>query len=263
MADHKYIEKIVKNGKTRYFYTVEELNAYKKALSSKDEADKYISSALSPTGKPKRKTHYTDSDRKRLLKLAKINTDNARERLNNKGYINSVKKNAPEFYKKLKRKDKYRSDYERAKTVKGKAEDVKKVFNKYNPETAKKIEKGKKKVDRVVKEMKGYKNALSSKDEADKYIKSAYGEDKKVTNKNRDKLVKKINNDYKKTSKLMKKKGMAEYLEYEDPNLMKRYKNTEKKKRDYEKAKTTKGKIDDLKKNYKKYHPSKNNQKKF
>ena len=125
------------------------------------------------------------------------------------------------------------------------------------------VKNGKTRYFYTLEELNAYKKALSSKDEADKYIKSAYGEDKKVTNKNRDKLVKKINNDYKKTSKLMKKKGMAEYLEYENPNLMKRYKNTEKKKRDYEKAKTTKGKIDDLKKNYKKYHPSKNNQKKF
>lgn len=261
MADHKYIEKIVKNGKTRYFYTVEELNAYKKALSSKDEADKYINSALSPTGKPKRKTYYTDSDRKRLLKLAKINTDNARERLNNKGYINSVKKNAPEFYKKLKRKDKYRSDYERAKTVKGKAEDVKKVFDKYHPETAKKIEKGKKKVDRVVKEMKGYKNALSSKDEADKYIKSAYGKDTKVTNKNRDKLVNKTNKDVKKVDKHLYKDGWDEYYEYTDPKLMKQYRKVKKNKADYESAKTLKGKKEDFTENYRKYHPKKKKKK--
>ena len=71
------------------------------------------------------------------------------------------------------------------------------------------VKNGKTRYFYTVEELNAYKKALSSKDEADKYIKSAYGEDKKVTNKNRDKLVKKINNDYKKTSKLMKKKGMA------------------------------------------------------
>ena len=257
MADHKYIEKIVKNGKTRYFYTVEELNAYKKALSSKDEADKYIKSAY---GEDKK---VTNKNRDKLVK--KINNDykKTNKLMKKKGMAEYLEYEDPNLMKRYKNTEKKKRDYERAKTVKGKIDDVIKVLGKYHPETVKKVEKGRKKVDRVVKEMKGYKNALSSKDEADKYIKSAYGEDKKVTNKNRDKLVKKINNDYKKTNKLMKKKGMAEYLEYEDPNLMKQYKNTEKKKRDYEKAKTTKGKIDDLKKNYKKYHPSKNNQKKF
>ena len=257
MADHKYIEKIVKNGKTRYFYTVEELNAYKKALSSKDEADKYIKSAY---GEDKK---VTNKNRDKLVK--KINNDYKKtsKLMKKKGMAEYLEYEDPNLMKRYKNTKKKKRDYEKAKTTRGKIDDVIKALGKYHPETAKKIEKGKKKVDRVVKEMKGYKNALSSKDEADKYIKSAYGKDKKVTNKNRDKLVKKINNDYKKTNKLMKKKGMAEYLEYEDPNLMKRYKNTEKKKRDYEKAKTTKGKIDDLKKNYKKYHPSKNNQKKF
>ena len=257
MADHKYIEKIVKNGKTRYFYTIEELNAYKNALSSKDEADKYIKSAY---GKDKK---VTNKNRDKLVK--KINNDYKKtsKLMKKKGMAEYLEYENPNLMKRYKNTEKKKRDYEKAKTTKGKIDDVIKALGKYHPETAKKIEKGKKKVDRVVKEMKGYKNALSSKDEADKYIKSAYGKDKKVTNKNRDKLVKKINNDYKKTSKLMKKKGMAEYLEYENPNLMKRYKNTEKKKRDYEKAKTTKGKIDDLKKNYKKYHPSKNNQKKF
>ena len=257
MAGHKYIEKIVKNGKTRYFYTVEELNAYKKALSSKDEADKYIKSAY---GEDKK---VTNKNRDKLVK--KINNDYKKtsKLMKKKGMAEYLEYEDPNLMKRYKNTEKKKRDYEKAKTTKGKIDDVIKALGKYHPETAKKVENGRKKVDRVVKEMKGYKKALSSKDEADKYIKSAYGEDKKVTNKNRDKLVKKINNDYKKTSKLMKKKGMAEYLEYEDPNLMKRYKNTEKKKRDYEKAKTTKGKIDDLKKNYKKYHPSKNNQKKF
>ena len=39
---HKYIHKIVQNGKTRYFYTKQELDAYRKALSSKDEETKYL-----------------------------------------------------------------------------------------------------------------------------------------------------------------------------------------------------------------------------
>ena len=34
------------------------------------------------------------------------------------------------------------------------AEDVKKVFNKYHPETTRKIEKGKKKVDKIIKKLK-------------------------------------------------------------------------------------------------------------
>ena len=253
MADHKYIEKIVKNGKTRYFYTIEELNAYKKALSSKDEADKYIKSAY---GEDKK---VTNKNRDKLVK--KINNDYKKtsKLMKKKGMAEYLEYKDPNLMKQYKNTKKKKRDYEKAKTTRGKIDDVIKALGKYHPETAKKVENGRKKVDRVVKEMKGYKKALSSKDEADKYIKSAYGEDKKVTNKNRDKLVKKINNDYKKTSKLMKKKGMAEYLEYKDPNLMKQYKNTKKKKRDYEKAKTTRGKIDDLKKNYKKYHPSKNN----
>lgn len=255
MAGHKYIDKIIKNGKTRYFYTMEELNAYKKALSSKDEEKAFIRA-----NNVKRKPTAGNgvNTRKEQIKTAYARTYGSKMNL-------KKAKNPAEFGKKMGDyviRKKTMDDYEKAKTVKGKIDDVIKVLGKYHPETAKKVEKGRKKVDRVVKEMKGYKNALSSKDEADKYIKSAYGEDKKVTNKNRDKLVKKINNDYKKTNKLMKKEGMVEYLEYEDPNLMKQYKNTEKKKRDYEKAKTTKGKIEDLKKNYKKYHPSKNNKKK-
>lgn len=260
MAGHKYIDKIIKNGKARYFYTMEELNAYKKALSSRDEERKFLKVNGVKSNKDSSRRNNINTAYARTI-VAKGNASKARKntKVKSRSFGEIVKKNSDRISTEqdYKRRKRAMDDYERSKTAKGKAEDVKKVFDKYHPETAKKIEKGKKKVDRVVKEMKGYKNALSSKDEADKYIKSAYGKDTKVTNKNRDKLVNKTNKDVKKVDKYLYKDGWDEYYEYTDPKLMKQYRKVKKNKADYESAKTLKGKKEDFTENYRKYHPKK------
>lgn len=146
---YKYIHKIVQNGKTRYFYTQEELAAYRKALSSKDERDAYLKTAgvkMKNNSLKERQRAVSEADMKTATR--EVNAINRYVRPDAPTTANKIERAAQSASKAAersiaKRSIKARDDYERAKTVKGKAQDFSKAFNKYHPKTAKKIKKSK------------------------------------------------------------------------------------------------------------------------
>lgn len=120
-ANHKYIAKIGEGVKARYFYTQESLSAYKKALSSKDEK-----AALLDPNNPINQFHgsvVSTPEEKQKWEEESAKRDAERKRLT--------------------------EDYKRTQTLKGKAEDVKKVMDERNPKTAAAIDKGKHFVNRL------------------------------------------------------------------------------------------------------------------
>ena len=126
---HKYIAKIGEGVKARYFYTQEALEAYKKALSSKDEKAAY----LDPNN-PVNQFHggvVSTPEDKQKWEEESAKRDAERARL--------------------------KEDYDKAKTLKGKAEAVGKVFDERHEGAA------------------AYKKALSSKDEKAKLDKALEG----------------------------------------------------------------------------------------
>lgn len=159
MPRHKYIAKIGTGKNAKYFYTMEEYNAYKnnivkkgtkpmknamkksekvgskptsyrKALSSKDEERKFIKSQQRVQKKSK---DWLDSELVKTTGTATINY--------------GLRKQAGAATKK---ETKAYNNYEEAKTIKGKAKAVKKVFNYKHPKTAKRIKRGKKKVQKLL-----------------------------------------------------------------------------------------------------------------
>ena len=91
-------------------------------------------------------------------------------------------------YKGYKYARKVKKDYERAKTVKGKANNVKKVFDAYHPETARKIKKGKKKLNKILKNNNSgitvtHNVTLKDKGVKDKIVKDKIVKDKVVKDK--------------------------------------------------------------------------------
>ena len=123
---HRYIQKIVKNGKTRYFYTMEELAAYRKALSSRDEENRLLKAT--DTKNLKNWTNGKPASRSTKLVNAQL-----------RAYHSDDKKKTAAL-----------KDWQEATTVKGKAKAVSEVYKKYNPKTAKKIEKGKKQIAKLL-----------------------------------------------------------------------------------------------------------------
>lgn len=177
---HKYIHKIVQNGKTRYFYTKQELDAYKKALSSKDEETKYLQLMYG-------KDSNINKNRDKKIKEANKTMRQMHKTLYKDGWKDYIKLTDPQTYKGYRYARKVKKDYERAKTVKGKANDVKKVFDAYHPDTARKISKGKKKIDKLIKKNNKNKttknNTTKDKVVKDKIVKDEVVKDKVVKNK--------------------------------------------------------------------------------
>lgn len=156
---HKYIAKIGYGPSARYFYTQEQLNAYRKALSSKDELNNAYNISQEHRGKVQSlKSDFRDNTNKgtktkRREKAIKNNLDVLEDRAKS----NWINDDAPGHYRQKTKEEQESTnkdynklkqasdDYERAKTKKGKMEDVKKVFDQYHPETAKKIKRGKEK----------------------------------------------------------------------------------------------------------------------
>ena len=158
---HKYIAKTKSNGKTRYFYTQEELAAYKRALSSRDEKNKFIK----VTGADKAKSPL-EGFKVNQLGTARVRTAYAKYYMDNKKDNPSEVAKAKADYEKFKPAE---DDYDRARTLKGKAEDVKKVNAQVKERRAeekavRKEEKAAKKADRK-EEIKDYAKALTYKDE--------------------------------------------------------------------------------------------------
>lgn len=163
---HKYIAKLKKAGKTRYFYTMAELNEYKKALSSKDEHER-LYKAMGDEKKAyndrRELSRYGNKTIQPLVEQSKWQKDNYAKHPTEKN-----KKIAEETIKRNNKiVDKYNKEYEKAdrkidvktrvtierskqyneaKTLVGKAKAVNRVFNKYHPKTAKQISRGKKKM---------------------------------------------------------------------------------------------------------------------
>lgn len=161
LRSHEYIHKIVQNGKTRYFYTKQELDAYRKALSSKDEMD----ALKKVTG-----TKNSDKAMNRGLSAVynkRLAEKNARKALTTEPSFKPEELKNPNFKPEDKVKKEHRKykveakkyskqanayeKYENARSLGGKAKAVKKIFNKYHPDTARKINKGKKKIDKLIK----------------------------------------------------------------------------------------------------------------
>ena len=174
---HKYIHKIVQNGKTRYFYTKQELDAYRKALSSKDEETKYLQLMYG-------KDSNINKNRDKKIKEADETMRQMYKTLYKDGWKDYIKLTDPQTYKGYRYARKVKKDYERAKTVKGKANDVKKVFDVYHPDTARKIEKGKKKLNKIFNKNKTTKNnTTKNKVVKDKVVKDKIVKDKIVKDK--------------------------------------------------------------------------------
>ena len=117
-ASHKYIAKIGEGVKAKYFYTQEALNAYKKALSSKDERAE-LGKALNGPGVAK----VDIKDPRTGTVVGSATTITGKE--NVKRVVDAAEA------------------YDKANTIEGKAEAVSKVFNERNPEVAKKLKRGK------------------------------------------------------------------------------------------------------------------------
>ena len=173
---HKYIHKIVQNGKTRYFYTKQELDAYRKALSSKDEETKYLQLMYG-------KDSNINKNRDKKIKEANKTMRQMHKTLYKDGWKDYIKLTDPQTYKGYKYARKVKKDYERAKTVKGKANDVKKVFDAYHPETAKKIKKGKKKLNKILKKNNSGITVTHNVTLKDKVVKDKIVKDKVVKDK--------------------------------------------------------------------------------
>ena len=159
----KYIAKNKKGLKTRYIYTQKELEAYKRALSSKDELSNQ-QKARADLKKAKQNLSTANKYTKSAVKLHGLKKPD--------GIPNY--KEAKKQYDNAKRKEiDATNNLERAKTLKGKAEAVRDTYRKLNPKQAKAIDDGKKKVDKFIKDTKtkaktkanAYGKALSSKDE--------------------------------------------------------------------------------------------------
>ena len=152
-GDHKYIAKIGKGKDAKYFYTQEALNAYKRALSSKDEKEKFID----VTGTPERTPNGL---RVNQLATARVRSAIARGTANaqlEKGSgidLNNLEK--------AERYTKAENAYDEARTLKGKAKAVDEVHKEIKAEkNAVKAEKRQQRQEKI----NAYKNALSSKDE--------------------------------------------------------------------------------------------------
>lgn len=233
---HKYIAKQKTGNKTRYFYTQEELAAYKRALSSQDEAKKFNKA----TGADKAKSPIPGYE------VHQLATSYARTAL--------AKENGSPEYNKMK---KTQDDYERAKTLKGKAEDVKKVNAQVKERRAeekavRKEEKAAKKADRKA-EINDYKKALSSKDESAAYEKS----NKKLDNAFEKEKKVKSENAYDANARLLGKKKKEAQAENEKVEAERKKAQAERDKArdDFERAETIKGKSEDLKEAFNKHHP--------
>lgn len=144
---HKYITKLKSNGRTRYFYTNEELAAFRKALSSKDERDRFTN----VTGVTSRhRKFYNDkymnsrAERKEAVKDSRLEVEELRRERAQK-----PKNDRREINVKYNKMKKAQDDYDRAKTLKGKIEDVRKVNEQVMDRRAK---------DKVVKNGEGIKN---------------------------------------------------------------------------------------------------------
>lgn len=172
---HKYIAKIGSGKNARYFYNQSEWEAYKKAFSSKDELDTAYKISQKHHGKvpgvPSEDSYKYGIRSKNFVssRRAKENAvDKTLSVLNNRnisGWTNegrgtsiySLKtrdqnsrynnNNNNNDYNELKRAS---DNYKEAKTVKGKVNAARKVFNQYHPETAKRINKGRKKLRKLL-----------------------------------------------------------------------------------------------------------------
>lgn len=168
---HKYIAKIGSGKDARYFYSQSELDAYKKAFSSKDELnDAYaisqkhrgevggLKSDISYKYDKKTKSRNIISDRRAKEKVIENNLGVLAKRKNS-NWINADRYSS--IYE-LKTKDQQSStnkdyaelkrasdNYAEAKTVKGKMKAAKKVFDQYHPETANRIKRGRKKLKKL------------------------------------------------------------------------------------------------------------------
>lgn len=156
---HKYIAKQKTGNKTRYFYTQEELAAYKRALSSRDEKAAYENSQNKAKAAIK---NYEDVSYKNMHKT--VLALPGKKKNEAQAEIDNAKKEAN---KAIAEKDANKEKYEKSQTLKGKVEDVKKVNAQVKERKAE--EKAAKKADRK-EEIKGYAKALTTSDEKKKYF---------------------------------------------------------------------------------------------
>lgn len=172
----KYIKKKKVNGKWRYYYDVDgakkELNSYKKALSSKDEAERYFD--VTRTADGWKSTDGTSGDYSFEERIARANktTQNTNAKLGSLGQSISKYKNIPANnpekpdalkaerqltakYKSVKAEaDVYnaaKKNYEKAKTLVGKWSAVKTTFYTNNPKAAKVKKKAAKFINKLFK----------------------------------------------------------------------------------------------------------------
>lgn len=137
-AEHKYIAKIGEGVKARYFYTQEALNAYKKALSSKDEKAA-LDKALDGPGVTKGANGaFTIEGRENIDRVMKAE-----------------------------------GDYAEASSLKGKAKAVAETFKERNPNAGANVKKA---AANVKEAADAYGKALSSDDELQEYYKSSNAE---------------------------------------------------------------------------------------
>ena len=156
---HKYIAKIGSGKNARYFYNKSEWDAYKKAFSSKDELDTAYKTSQKYHGKvqgvPSATKYMRDTNRRAkenaVDETLRVLNNRNRSEWTNEGRGTSIyslktrdqKSRQNNDYNELKRAS---DNYKEAKTIKGKVNAARKVFNQYHPETAKRISKGRKKL---------------------------------------------------------------------------------------------------------------------
>lgn len=169
---HKYIAKIGSGKNARYFYNQSEWDAYKKAFSSKDELDTAYKISQKHHGKvqgvPSEDSYKYGIRSKNFVssRRAKENAvDETLRVLNNRnssdsGWTYEGRGTSIYSLKTRDQKNRHNNDYDdlkrasdnykEAKTIKGKVNAARKVFNQYHPETAKRINKGRKKLRKLL-----------------------------------------------------------------------------------------------------------------
>lgn len=220
--DHKYIKREWKNGRWQYTYADDKMLDGKKRTYIKDDTGHHSSKSKYGTFVTKDGNHSI-----KVTKSDKLFTTK-------EGYSDTGNKANPKTGELSKKTGWSNIEIHEGKLARGDT-------------------KVQKKAKSVKKEVKDYGKAISSKDEADKYIKSTTGKEK-ITNKNRKKLVKESDKLRKKADSFNDEELL--WLDYSTSGeFTKANEKSKKLKKDYEDAKTVKGKANDLKKAVSKHHP--------
>lgn len=123
---HKYIAKIGEGINARYFYTMEALNAYKQALSSKDEKATLDKANAEEAASDKR---FDDAAAKRNAVDKEWKESGALKKMTLRKELNEAKREEGKAFleseEARKKADNAAMDYRNAKTLKGKVEAVK------------------------------------------------------------------------------------------------------------------------------------------